>query len=160
MFKIGRAYFLLISWHQKSKNIGRFSYHSHTILIPFSYHSHTIPGGPKSCASPGALPPAGRNPEFWHFLGIKKVTFLELLNLRLNVHFFGSNKKRRAPKFHIESRSNHILILNMGPFSLKRLITHFPHLPRGGPWFTSAGREHPKSPTPHSGSRPQEKISP
>ena len=52
-----------------------FSYHSHTILIPFSYHSHTIPGGPKSCASPGALPPAGQSSQFLNFLGIKKSDF-------------------------------------------------------------------------------------
>ena len=79
------------------------------------------------------------------------MTFLEFLNLGLNVHFWGQIKKTRTEipyRIPVESYSN----LKYGPIFFKKgwsPITLIYPLP----WFTSAGREPPKPAAPPSGSR-------
>ena len=67
-------------------------------------------GDSKPCASPGALPPAGQNPQFWHFYRIFKIAFSRVFELWAECSLFGVKiKDTRTEKLYrmpVESSSN------------------------------------------------------
>ena len=93
--------------------------------------------------------------------GIFKSDFSRVFEHWAECSLFGVKWKRRAPKFHIESRSNHNLILNMGPFSLKKGNHPFPSFTKGGSLIHICGTRTTQISQPPSWvTHPPEKIIP
>ena len=87
-------------------NLGVILRNLGVILGVFPYNF----GDPKPCASPGALPPAGRNPQFWHFYRIFKSRFSRVFELWAECSLFRVQiKDTRTDKLYrmpVESYSN------------------------------------------------------